>query len=334
MSYRIDLSPSGHSFRAEPGETLLNAALRQDVRLPYGCRNGDCGSCRVRIIEGEVDYPQGRPDLLSREPADSCLTCCAEARSDLRIAAHEIQSLSELQPRMMPCRVQRIEQLTADVIRVWLKLPDNQRLQFLAGQYLDFVLQDGSRRAFSIANAPHDDEFIELHIRLVQGGSFTDWVFHQMREKAILRIEAPLGSFVFDHDSDRPVLFVAGGTGFAPIKGQIEEALHHGCSRPMTLYWGARDQADLYLGRLPREWTERHPNLRFVPVLSEPAADWQGRSGWVHTAVIADHPDLSGFDLYMAGPPAMIQAGREAFLAAGSRADRMFSDSFEFAPRR
>ena len=230
-----------------------------------------------------------------------------------------------------PVRVHAVDHLTHDVVRLKLKLPENQRLQFLAGQYLDFLLADGRRRAFSIANAPHDDEFIELHIRHVDGGRFTDWVFSQMKERTILRIQAPLGTFVLDEDSDRPMIFMGGGTGFAPIKGQIEHAFRIGVTRPMHLYWGVRAERDLYLRELPERWVREHANFHYVPVLSEPDADWQGRSGWVHEAVVEDFPDLSGFDLYMAGPPPMVSAGREAFRKAGMPDEHMHFDSFDYA---
>jgi CDP-4-dehydro-6-deoxyglucose reductase len=217
------------------------------------------------------------------------------------------------------------------VVRLKLKLPETQRLQFLAGQYLDFLLADGRKRAFSIANAPHDDEFIELHIRHVDGGRFTDWVFNKMQERAILRIQAPLGSFVLDESSPRPLIFMGGGTGFAPLKGQIEQAFESGVERPMFLYWGVRAERDLYLPDLPKRWEAEHDNFKFVPVLSEPDSDWDGRSGWVHEAVAADFDNLADYDLYMAGPPPMINAAREAFRAAGMPDAQMHYDSFEYA---
>jgi CDP-4-dehydro-6-deoxyglucose reductase len=255
----------------------------------------------------------------------------AHAASDLTLQVRETESVAEIQVRTLPCRVVKVEQVCHDVIQLFLKLPEGQRLQFQAGQYLEFLLSDGRRRAFSIANAPHDDEFIELHIRHVDGGKFTDWVFSSLKEKTILRIEAPLGSFVLDESSARPVLFLAGGTGFAPVKGQIEHAFHTGIKRPMSLYWGARSSRDLYMAELAGQWAATHDNFSFVPVLSEPDADWSGRSGWVHEALLADHPDLSGFDIYMAGPPAMVYAARDAFREAGALDEHMFSDAFEYA---
>lgn len=331
MTFKVQLEPSGRSFTVQDGETVLAAALRENVGLPYGCRSGCCGACAARLRDGEVSYPNGQPPALECQSADVCLPCMAVPAGDLTLEVRETESLAEIQVRTLPCRVVRVEHLCHDVVQLFLKLPEGQRLQFKAGQYLEFLLSDGRRRAFSIANAPHDDEFIELHIRHVDGGKFTDWVFNKLKERSILRIEAPLGSFVLDEDSQRPMLFIGGGTGFAPLKGQIEHAIHHGEKRPMALYWGVRATRDLYMPELPERWARELDDFSFVPVLSEPDADWTGRTGWVHEAVLADHPDLSGFDIYMAGPPAMIFAARDAFRLAGARDEHMFSDAFEYA---
>ena len=217
------------------------------------------------------------------------------------------------------------------MVRLYLKLPDNQRLQFFAGQYLDFILRDGRKRAFSIANAPHDDDLIELHVRHVPEGEFTDYVFDSMKERTILRINAPLGTFILREHSDRPMILMGGGTGFAPLKGMIEHAFHSGIERPIHLYWGVRSRRDLYLPELPDRWVRDHPNFTFTPVLSEPDPDWGGRTGFVHEVVAADHPDMGGFDVYMSGPPVMVEAGRQAFQARGLNMDHMFSDAFEYA---
>ena len=331
MSFTVHIEPSGHEFTVRSEETVLDAALRQNIGLPYGCRNGACGSCISSLLEGEIDYPSGNIAALEGQADDACLLCQAVPRSDLRCAVGEVEQAEEIQPRTLPCRVDGKEQLSHDVVRLYLQQPEGQRLQFLAGQYLDIILKDGRKRAFSIANAPHDDAFIELHIRHIEGGQFTDHVFSAMEEKEILRIQAPLGRFTLREESERPLIFIAGGTGFAPIKGMIEHAFHVGIRRPMHLYWGVRSRRDLYLPELAVQWAAVHPGFRFVPVLSEPDADWEGRSGFVHQAVVEDHPDMSGFDVYMAGPPVMVQAGRKAFEDAGLGLEHMFSDAFEFA---
>jgi CDP-4-dehydro-6-deoxyglucose reductase len=330
MSFKVRVAPSGHQFSTEPGETVLEGALRQAVSLPYGCRNGRCGSCLGTLVSGAVDYPSGNTEALEGAPADACLVCQAVPRSDLVIKVREVEAIQDLEVRVLPCRVERIEHLSHDVLRMSLKLPESQRLQFLAGQYLDFILASGHKRAFSIANAPHDDRLIELHIRRVPGGEFTDYVFEQLKEKAILRIEAPLGSFFLREQSDRPIILMGGGTGFAPLKGIVEHAFHIGVERPMHLYWGVRSRRDLYLPDLPERWAAEHPGFRYTPVLSEPDPDWTGRKGWVHDAVCEDYPDMGPFDLYMSGPPPMIIAAREAFERAGLSPAHMYYDSFEY----
>jgi CDP-4-dehydro-6-deoxyglucose reductase len=331
MRFTVRTEPGGHSFEVEAGQSLLEAALHQGVGLPYGCRNGQCGSCAAELREGEVSYPDGPPVALVGHPAGTCLTCQAVPLSDLVIEVAEVQTAGEVEVKTLPCRVVGKEQLSHDVIRLYLKLPDNQRLQFFAGQYLDFILRDGRKRAFSIANAPHDDDLVELHVRHVPGGEFTDYVFASMEEKSILRIQAPLGTFILREESDRPIIFMGGGTGFAPIKGMIEHAFYLGVERPMHLYWGVRSRRDLYLPDLPVQWSQEHANMTYTPVLSEPDADWDGRAGFVHEVVVADHPDMSGFDVYMSGPPVMVNAGRDAFEARGLTMDHMFSDAFEYA---
>ena len=332
MSFKVTIAASDRRFEVDEGETVLDAAIRQDVGLPFGCRNGFCGACLATLVEGEVDYPDGEPDKLLDAAEDACLPCQAVPRSDLVLAVELIDDPKKIEPRTMPVKVVRIDHLADDVVRLWLKPPETQRLQFLAGQYLDFLLEDGRRRAFSIANPPHEDELIELHIRHVDGGVFTDWAFTQLKEQTILRIEAPLGGFTLDEKSERPWLFIAGGTGFAPIKSQIEHAFHAGLARPMALYWGVRSEKDLYLPDLPRQWVRDHADFQFVPVLSEPDEGWQGRKGWVHEAVLEDLGDrLADYDIYMAGPPPMIRAAREAFLARGVPQEQMHYDSFEYA---
>ena len=331
MSFQVNIEPSGHRFTVAPDETVLDAALRHNIGLAYGCRNGTCGSCTGQLLEGEVEYPSGKTEALEGRPPGACLLCQAVPRSDLLCRVAEIDRVDEIPPRILPCRVVGREQLAHDVIRLYLKLPEGQRLQFLAGQYLEFILRDGRKRAFSIANPPHDDELIELHVRHVDGGEFTDHVFSAMADKEILRIQAPLGRFTLREASQRPMIFVAGGTGLAPIKGIIEHAFHTGVHRPMELYWGVRSRRDLYLPDLPPQWQREREDFRYTPVLSDPDADWDGRRGFVHEAVLEDHPDMSPFEVYLAGPPVMVQAGLEGFRRAGLGPEHMYSDAFEYA---
>jgi CDP-4-dehydro-6-deoxyglucose reductase, E3 len=330
MRFKVQVEPSGHEFSVEAEETLLEAALRQGINLPYGCRNGFCGDCRSALLDGDVHYPEEIPPAIEGQTESACLTCQAVPLSNLRIGVHEIEQSQDLRPRILPTKVDRIERLNDDVIRLFLKLPEGERLQFLAGQYLNFILPDGSKRAFSIANAPHDDAFIELHIRHVAGGAFTDMLFDGMQEKTILRIEAPLGSYYLREESQRPIILMGGGTGFAPIKGIIEHAFKIGIERPMHLYWGVRSRQDLYLPQLPETWAAEHGNFSYTPVLSNPDDDWRGEIGWVHDTVVTNYPDLSGHEIYMSGPPPMIEAGKTAFLAHGLPGEALFSDAFEY----
>lgn len=331
MTFDIQTQPAGHHFEANAGETLLEAALRQGVILPYGCRGGQCGSCIATLISGKIAYPSGNIQALEGREPSACLVCQAVPESDLVLGVTEIQGAAEMEIRTLPCRVVDKEFLNHDVVRLFLKLPENQRPAFLAGQYLDFLLEGGKRRAFSIANAPHNDDLIELHVRHVPGGQFTSFIFDALAEKAILRIQAPLGTFTLRENSVRPIILVGGGTGFAPIKGIIEHALHIGISGPIEFYWGVRTRNDLYLPDLPRQWARDHAHFRYTPVLSEPDPDWTGRTGFVHAAVLADHPDMSGFDVYMAGPPIMVETGSKAFATAGLSREHMFSDAFAYA---
>ncbi|HHZ88137.1 MAG TPA: CDP-6-deoxy-delta-3,4-glucoseen reductase [Chromatiales bacterium] len=333
MTYTVILQPSGHRYELDSGETVLDGALRHGLILPYGCRDGACGSCAGKLISGTIDYPGDAPSGLADIDRNThALFCSAVATSDIVIEVREVVQSGDIQPHKFPCRVAKIDHLANDVIRLYLKLPSSERLQFLAGQYIDFLLRDGRRRAFSIANAPHNDEFIELHIRHVDGGEFTGFVFEQMKEKAIQRIEGPFGSFFLREDTDRPVVLMGGGTGFAPLKGIIEHALQLDVQRPMHLFWGVRTRADLYLPDLPPAWANDHDEFLYTPVLSEPEGnDWTGATGWVHESVAAAYPDLRGHDVYMSGPPPMIEAAKTLFFALGLPDDRLFYDSFEYA---
>ncbi len=336
MSYTVKVLPSGQHFSVAEGETLLAAAQRQSIALPFGCRNGDCGACKGRLVSGEIGYAGGLPEGLSRTEQQQglALFCQALAFSDLVIEAREVSALQDIPIVTLPCRVARMERLAHDVMALYLKLPEAQPFAFRAGQYVDIILKDGKTRGFSIANAPHDNAFLELHVRNVEGGEFTNHVFEEMQVKALLRIRGPQGSFFLREESTRPVILMGGGTGFAPLKGIIEHAFHIDYKPPLHLYWGARSRCDLYQDALPQAWARQHTQFLYTPVLSEPFPedDWMGRSGFVHSAVVQDYPDLSGHDVYMSGPPAMIAAARELFLRHGLPESQLFFDSFEFSP--
>jgi CDP-4-dehydro-6-deoxyglucose reductase len=335
MNCKIRLEPSGREFTVQDGETILDAALREGVGLAYSCRNGSCGSCKGSVRAGTVDYGTYDEAVLTaaERAAGKALFCQARPTSDLVVQARELVGVEDIAIKTLPARVVSMERAAHDVMILRLKLPQTERLRFLAGQYLDVLLRGGERRSFSLANAPHEDELLELHVRRVPQGKFTSQVFETMKEKDLLRFRGPLGTFFVREDSDRPLLFVAGGTGFAPIQGMLAHAFAGGVTRPMHLFWGVRAQRDLYRDARIREWVLTHPGFRYTPVLSDPAPEdrWSGRTGWVHEAVVADYPDLSGFDVYASGPPPMIAALRQATRAHGLPEDRLFYDSFEFA---
>lgn len=335
MSYRIHIEPSGHEVSIESDESVLDAALRQGLALPYGCRNGACRSCKGRVLEGAIEYPEGVPAALT--PLDTAqsyaLLCMAHAHSDLRIEVEEIDSDQDIVVRNLPCRVVAKRWLAHDVVGLELALPASERLQYLPGQYVDILLRDGRRRAFSIANAPRADDRLELHIRHVPGGAFSDYVFEHLKERALLRMRGPLGSFYLRRKDPRPIILMAGGTGFAPIKAIVEGALAAGFDAPMHLYWGVRAKRDLYMHDLALAWAADHPRFDYVPVLSEPRAEdaWSGRTGFVHDAVLEDFADLSECAVYASGPPVMVTAAREHFLDRHLDLGRLHSDSFDYA---
>lgn len=336
MAFHTTIQPSGHDFSIEPQETILEAALKHGYTLPYSCRDGVCGSCKGKVLQGRVDYGKHQDSTLTdiEKTAGMALFCCAKPLSNLVIECREVNELSDIPVKTMPCRVQRMHKPAPDVMVLSLKLPANERLQFMAGQYIDILLKDQKPRSFSLANAPHDDEFLELHIRNIAGGAFTQHVFETMKERDILRFKGPLGTFFLRDDSAKPIIFVASGTGFAPIKAIIEHALHIGVKRPMHFYWGARQLADLYMLDKAREWESR--GIKFTPVLSEalPEDDWHGRTGFVHRAVLDDYSDLSKHEVYACGAPVVVESAQRDFTTLRNLpGEAFFSDAFTFAPK-
>ena len=335
MSFKISVPASGHEFVAEEGESILEAALRQGIGLPYGCRNGACGRCSGEVISGKTQYDIDALRGMAKKEYDAgkTLFCQACAISDLQIKVREIVTSSDIEIKILPCRVEKMQLLTHDVMMLRLKLPETERMQFMAGQYLEILLKDGKRRAFSIANAPHDDSYIELHIRHVPDGHFGDFVFNGLKEKALLRIEGPLGSYFLREDSDRPIILMGGGTGFSPLKGMLEHAFHIGMDRPIHLFCGAREKRDLYMDEMVQQWLKKYSNLKYTAVLSDAAKqdNWQGETGFVHESVVKHYPDLSGFDVYLSGPPPMVKAGMDLFYESGLPETQIYSDSFEYS---
>lgn len=330
---------------------MLDAALAAGLNLPHSCKSGHCASCRARLRSGEIHYPKGRtPGLTEQEARDGyVLLCQAQPRSDLAVEVRLIANVDEVEIKTLPCRIASMTRLAPDVMQVFLRLPAVEPLRFKAGQYLDVLLEGGRRRSFSIASPPHENGPIELHVRRVPGGGFTEALFESLSDGALLKIEGPIGQFIY-REQAAPALMIAGGTGFAPIKSMLRHALENGSGREIHFYWGARQRVDLYEDSLVEGWARKYPQLRFYAVLSEGPADDQRvstsapaghtsmsgahyRRGWVHEAVLADHPSLVGFDVYAAGPPAMVEAIRATFPAHGVSEDCLHFDSFDYAPR-
>jgi NAD(P)H-flavin reductase/ferredoxin/quinol-cytochrome oxidoreductase complex cytochrome b subunit len=335
--FRMAIEGTAAPVVVRAGETLLEAGLRQGLALPYECRNGGCGVCACAVLHGEVDLGPYQPSALSDadRAAGKALMCCATARSDLDIAVLGAADASRLPVRTWSARVESMERLSEDLIVLRLGLPGDERIEFRAGQYINILLSDGERRAFSFANAPHDNARIELHVRRIPGGRYTGHVFTTMQEGDTVDFEGPLGDFTL-RESALPIVFVAGATGFAPVKSIVEDAFERRLTRPMSLYWGVRRRSDLYMADLCERWQREHANFVFVPVLSEPLTSdaWTGRTGLVHEALLADFPDMKGHELYVCGSVRMVEAAIPAFLAHGAEEDFCFSDAFLPSARR
>lgn len=337
MTYTITVQPSGRSFEAEPAETMLAAGIRQGIGLPYGCKDGACGSCKCKKISGTVTHgPHQHKALSAQEEADGyVLTCCGTATSDVVLESRQVTHAGAFPIKKMPARVALLEKLSPDVVRLKLQLPANDIIQYHAGQYVEFILRDGARRSYSMANAPHTliesgAPMVDLHIRHMPGGKFTDHVFGAMKEKEILRIEGPYGSFHLQ-ESPKPIVLLASGTGFAPIKAIIEHMQFMGITREAVLYWGGRRPHDLYMNDWVQARCAEMPNLTYVPVVSDalPEDGWSGRTGFVHLAVLQDFADLSGHQVYACGAPIVVDSARKDFVEkAGLPEHEFFADAF------
>jgi CDP-4-dehydro-6-deoxyglucose reductase len=342
-TFKVTAQPSGRSFDVEPGEAILAAAIRQGVGMPYGCKDGACGSCKCKKLEGTVVHGVHQTKALSPEEAEQgyILTCCGVPQSDVVIYSKQVTDESAFPIRKMPSRVLSMERRSHDVVVLRMQLPANDTMRYHAGQYVEFILRDGARRSYSMATAPHrlmqetgpgtSAPVIELHIRHMPGGKFTDHVFTAMKEKEILRVEGPYGSFYLREDSDKPIVFLASGTGFAPIKAVIEHLQFKGSRREATLYWGGRRPADLYLDEWVKAQLAQMPNLKYVPVISNalPEDNWTGRTGFVHKAVMEDFPDLSGHQVYACGAPIVVDSAREQYTALCKLPpDEFYADAF------
>lgn len=338
MTYTITVQPSGRSFETDSGETMLMAGIRQGIGLPYGCKDGACGSCKCKKLSGSVRHgPHQDKALSAQEEADGyVLTCCGTPTSDVVLESRQVTHAGAFPIKKMPARVAALDKLSPDVMRVKLQLPANDVIQYHAGQYVEFILRDGARRSYSMANAPHTliesgAPMVELHVRHMPGGKFTDHVFAAMKEKEILRIEGPYGSFYLRDDSPKPIVLLASGTGFAPIKAIIEHMQFMGITRDAVLYWGGRRPHDLYLNDWVQAQCAEMPHLKYVPVVSDalPEDGWSGRTGFVHRAVLQDLPDLSGHQVYACGAPIVVDSARQDYTRqAGLPEEEFYADAF------
>lgn len=334
-TFEVRITPHGRVLRVQAGQSILDAALDAGLNLPHSCKSGHCSSCRARLRKGRIRYPRGTPVGLSADQARAgdVLLCQARPLADLTVDVRLIAEVADVEIKTLPCRIERLVRLAPDVMQVFLRLPSVESLAFQCGQYLDVLLEEGGRRSFSIANPPHDAKLIELHVRYVPGGGFTEWLFSEARPGALLHIEGPIGQFVYRPGST-PVILIAGGTGFAPLKSMLRHMLELGIERRIYFYWGARKAQDLYEEQLVLQWARTFPQLQFSAVLSEGGVQAGDRQlGWVHEAVLERHSDLRPFDIYAAGPPALIEAIRASFPPAGARTAGLFFDSFDYAPK-
>lgn len=341
--FQVTVQPSGRTFSVTEGEAILAAAIRQGIGLPYGCKDGACGSCKSKKLAGDLTHGPHQSKALSQEEeaAGYVLTCSAYPLSDVVLESRQVTDESAFPIKRMPSRVLSLEKKSHDVMLVRLQLPANDILRYHAGQYIEFILRDNTRRSYSMANAPHTlvksdaaplaGPSVELHIRHMPGGKFTDHVFSAMKEKEILRVEGPYGSFFLREDSDKPMVLLASGTGFAPIKAILEHMQRKGITRAATLYWGGRRPSDLYMDDWVRARLTEMPNLTYVPVVSDalPEDRWSGRTGFVHQAVLQDLPDLSSYQVYACGAPIVVELAREQYSAlAGLPPEEFYADAF------
>ncbi len=336
MPFSVTNKRNSTTFVVDDNETILDAALKDNRIYPYGCRSGVCGACKCTLVSGRVDYGSYEDFALPDEEREQgkVLICQAKPLENVVLDVEEIVTGTSVQIKVLPCRVRKIDRLAEDVVRLFLALPKTQEFNFIAGQYIDILLKDGQRRSFSLANLPQHamEHGLELHIRNVPDGHFTPRVFDSMRERDLLRFEGPFGAYILQSEADTPIIMIAGGTGFSPIKGLIEDAMERNHNQSIHLFWGARDEQDLYLDDLVRQWLDSCPNLKYTPVLSGSASEsWRGEKGFVHDAVCRTYDRFEPFDVYASGPPIMIDCVRSSLLKKGMAPDRFHFDSFEFA---
>jgi NAD(P)H-flavin reductase/ferredoxin len=336
MGFEIQIAGTGYRFTCEPNEALLDAAQRAGLELPYSCKKGICGNCRGRLSQGNVEMRGATQGLTESERAAGfVLYCRAHPLTNVVLDPVEVKRAQPGMRKTISARVLSLMKATDDVTVMQLRFPAGVRAKFRAGQYLHVLFGDGERRSFSLANAPGTNDGALLHIRHVEHGRFTGKVLPYLAVGEQLTVELPFGDFYLREDSDKPIVFLAGGTGFAPIQSIIEHVLAKNIARPMSLYWGSREESGLYARDRVAKWQQRRPDLRFVPVLSDPAPQgaWLGRTGFVHEAVMEDYPSLAHVQVYACGAPAMTRAARDDFTVRRQLPEaQFFSDAFVPGP--
>ena len=331
--YKITNEISGTNFLVTEKQSVLSAALERGVALPYGCQKGVCGKCKALIISGKV-RKSAKKEADKGITADDiasgfALMCQCKPMSDLVIAVDELQPSTQSPDKVkkFQSKVFNISYPSKDVAELKIKILGDDLMQFFPGQYIDLLHPKFEPRSFSIANMPNYNNIIELHIRMVAGGRFTSFVFTGLKEQSLLDLEGPKGSFYL-RDNKKPVIMLAGGTGFAPVKSMVEHSIAKEL-RDISIYWGVRDKADLY-SRLPYEWAKRYPQIKFIPVLSQAKSPYSGRFGYVHNAVLEDYNDISGYDVYACGPPVMVESASKTFVSIGLDKKNFYYDAFEY----
>lgn len=335
MNYKIHIKPSGHTFAVKPGETVLAAALRQNYHFPHSCRNGMCGACKGQLIDGKVEYGDKAIYALTEKERESglALFCSAKPLSDLIVYIEGVDGPEPVSVQTLTCLVSNYKQLTPTTWQIFLQ-PQEAKPQYQAGQYLEILHRDGSPKPFSIANAPNEQGSIELHVRHTPKNQYTAELIAEIQQQRPLRIKLPFGHCIYPKEPNVKTILLAGGTGFAPMKAILEVALNTELTQPIYLYWGARTLPELYWHEQLLAWAKQYPLFQYHPVLSDvtPSTDWQGKTGLVHEVVVADHPDLSEFQVYASGPPEMVYAALRLFQAHGLPKTYMYSDIFDYEP--
>ena len=332
-TYKIKIKSSGLEFNVKPSQTILEGAIASGITLPYGCQDGACGSCKGKVISGKYFLNEYQSSALTDSDikAGNTLYCKSMAQEDLVIEPNIPEVYDQYSPKVLPVKVESLTRLNHDVMQMFLKLPAKETFRFKAGQYIEFIMGDGSRRAFSMANAPLDS-MIELHLRLIEGGKFTSFVFNEMKEKSIHRIEGPIGQFYL-RDSEKPIIFIAGGTGFAPIKSIIEDMIANKNKRKIYLYRGVRSEKDFYMNELVNDWIKKLEGLTYIPVVEDGLSE-DARSGYVHHAVLEDFKNLNDIQVYCCGAPGLVENAFKDLTKSGLPDDQFFADAFTFAPKK